>query len=55
MVANKCDFPRGERRVDFKKGKEFADRQGLDLFETSAVLDDDNVTQLFYKTANLIK
>ena len=55
IVGNKSDVERAERRVEMKRGKEFADRHRLEFFETSALLNDGSLNMLFQKIAQSIK
>ena len=47
VIGNKSDVSKDERRVQFKMGKEFAQQRGIDFFETSAVINDGSINDVF--------
>ncbi|CDW81616.1 ras-related protein rabf1-like [Stylonychia lemnae] len=55
VVGNKSDVDKSERRVDLKEGKLFAQQRDLPFFETSALLNDGSIDELFQKLASQIK
>eukprot|EP00347_Sterkiella_histriomuscorum_P007838 403347372 len=55
VVGNKSDVEKQDRRVDYKSGRAYADSRHLEFFETSAILDDESINQVFTKLATLIK
>jgi hypothetical protein len=55
VIGNKSDVEKHERRVDMRTGKAFAESRGLQFFETSAVLSDGSINDVFQKLATLIK
>lgn len=55
IIGNKSDVDKDERRVDMKTAKQFAESRGLEYFETSAVLNDGSINDVFTKLASLVK
>ena len=55
VIGNKSDVEKSERRVEFKQGQAYKEQRGLEFFETSAVLNDGSITNVFDKLAAMIK
>ena len=55
LVGNKSDIDKLERRVDIRQGKMFAEKHSLQFFETSALLNDGSISDLFKKLSVIIK
>jgi small GTP-binding protein len=55
VIGNKSDVDRTERRVELKNAKQYAESKGLEFFETSAVVNDGSINDVFQKLAAMIK
>ena len=55
IIGNKSDVEKDKRKVQLKEGKRYADQKGLDFFETSAMLNNGTINDVFSSLATKIK
>ncbi len=55
VVGNKSDVDKDRRKVAMKDGKKFADLRKMEFFETSAMVNDGTINDVFSSLATQIK
>jgi GTPase SAR1 family protein len=55
LIGNKSDLPYDDRKVPFITGKDYADKNNMKFFETSAIINDGRINDVFCALALRIR